>query len=79
MRNLVLTLLISSLAGCASGPEPQPELRWREIPEGYLQPCELPPMPEDTAELSDAFVWAYQCGVIGNRDKERIKSLGGDE
>lgn len=80
MRNTLLFMIICLLAtGCVTRPKPQPELRWREIPEGYLQPCVLPPMPEDTADLSDAFVQAYQCGEIGNKDKERIKSLPGDE
>jgi hypothetical protein len=46
-----------------------------EIPAGYLQECVLPAVPASTADLSDAFVQAYQCGEQGNRDKQRIQKL----
>ncbi len=79
MRNLELAAIISSLiiiAGCASsGPEPIPDLVYREIPEGYLQECELPSLPAANADMSDAFAQAYQCGEQGNTDKRRIRSL----
>ncbi len=46
-----------------------------EVPEGYLLECELPAVPQNNAELSDAFASAYKCGEQGNKDKERIRNL----
>ncbi len=64
------------LTGCgASTPPIVPDLEYRKIPEAYLQKCQLPPVPLDTGDLSDAFMQAYQCGEQGNRDKQRIRAL----
>lgn len=60
------------LIGCATRPQ---EVMYVEIPEGYLQDCELPSIPGNTGELSDAFTQAYLCGEQGNKDKERIRNL----
>ncbi len=60
------------LQGCATRPT---EVVYVQVPEGYLQACELPEVPQDNAELSDAFAQAYKCGEQGNRDKERIRNL----
>lgn len=67
-----LLMLVFLSSGCASGPAPAVYI---QIPEGYLQPCELPAVPQDNAELSDAFAKAYKCGEQGNKDKERIRNL----
>ena len=75
MRKVTLALAVLFISGCASQIEQPPELRWRDVPEGYLQPCTLPEIPLSTAELSDAFVQAYKCGEIGNRDKQRSREL----
>jgi hypothetical protein len=68
--------LAIAAAGCAH--RPPPEVKYIPIPAGYLEPCELPPVPTNNAELSDAFVIAYQCAEQGNRDKERIRALPRD-
>lgn len=68
-------LLIGLLAGCASKPPEPGDIVYREIPEGYLQECTLPPRPENNGELSEAFVVAYACAEQGNRDKRRIRDL----
>lgn len=65
-------LMLVFLSGCASGPA---EVLYIPVPEGYLQPCELPAVPQDNAELSDAFAKAYKCGEQGNKDKQRIREL----
>ena len=77
MRRLNFVLiLVLILSGCGVGQPTVPgPLEYREIPEAYLQECELPAMPLSNAELSDAFAQAYQCGEQGNRDKRRIKEL----
>ncbi len=77
MRNILLiTTLCFVAAGCASKPPvAPPPLEYREIPEGFLQPCELPAAPTNTGELSEAFVIAFQCAEQGNRDKQRIRDL----
>ena len=77
MRVLIIAaIVLTSATGCVSRPpEPQPPIEYREIPEGYLQPCELPDAPTNNGELSEAFVVAYQCAEIGNRDKQRIRDL----
>ena len=74
MRTITCTclLLLVFLSGCASGPA---EVLYIPVPEGYLQPCELPAVPQDNAELSDAFAKTYLCAEIGNKDKERIRNL----
>jgi len=61
------------LSGCASN-RPA-EVVYIQIPEGYLLECELPAVPQNNAELSDAFASAYLCGEQGNKDKERIRNL----
>lgn len=78
MRKLVCCAVLF-LAGCAAQLPPIPEVRYLEIPEGYLQSCELPPAPDDTSDLSDAFVIAYKCAEQGNKDKEKIRALGATE
>lgn len=65
-------LVLLSVVGCASSPS---EVVYIEVPEGHLLPCELPAVPQDNAELSDAFAQAYKCGEQGNKDKERIRNL----
>ena len=77
MRNYTIITAICGmfLASCASQRVPVPDIEYMKIPEGYLQECVLPEMPALTAELSDAFVQAYQCGEQGNRDKQRIRKL----
>lgn len=61
------------LSGCAS--TGQPTIIRQPVPAAYLQPCELPALPETTADLSDAFVQAYRCAEIGNEDKAAIRGL----
>lgn len=68
----ICLLLLVLLSGCASSPA---SVVYVQIPEGYLQPCELPDAPQNNAELSDAFAQAYRCGEQGNIDKERIRNL----
>jgi len=74
MRIITCTclLMLVFLSGCASGPG---EVVYIQIPEGYLLECELPAVPQNNAELSDAFAQAYLCGEQGNKDKERIRNL----
>lgn len=70
-------LLVFLTAGCASVGKPPTvyEREFREIPEGLLQECALPGMPLDNGELSEAFVVAFNCAELGNRDKQRIREL----
>lgn len=77
MRVVILAAVAAILAtGCASTlPQEPPDIIYRAIPEALTQPCTLPQMPEDTAELSDAFVQAYKCGELGNADKAAIREL----
>ncbi len=70
---LFIASVLSMFTGCASQ-RPGP-VQYIEVPESYLQPCELPPLPKDNAEMSDAFAKSYKCGEQGNRDKERIREL----
>ncbi len=71
---LLLGILIPILGtGCAST-RPGP-VQYIDVPESYLQECQLPAKPEANAELSDAFAKAYKCGEQGNRDKQRIREL----
>ena len=72
---LTIILLILFSAGCVSTPPEVGEREYREIPEGYLRPCALPSAPLSTGELSEAFVAAYKCAELGNRDKQRIREL----
>ena len=72
MSRLILLLL---LAGCATDIPKPAEREYREIPDAWLQECKLPLKPETEAELSDAFVQAYQCADQGNKDKRRIRDL----
>jgi len=74
-NTLLALVMFTLLMGCVSKPPVVPDLEYRQIPEGYLQECALPPVPLDTGDLSEAFVQAYQCGEQGNRDKQRIKEL----
>lgn len=75
MRNvLIFAAIVAVLStGCVSK-RPSP-VQYIAVPESYLQPCELPPLPQDNAELSDAFAKSYKCGEQGNKDKERIREL----
>ena len=68
-------LLVLFTAGCVSTPPTVYEREYREIPEGLLQACVLPEMPLDNGELSEAFVIAFNCAALGNRDKQRIRDL----
>lgn len=63
------------LAACSATPEAPPELVYRQIPEAWLQACDLPRKPRTNAELSDAFAKAYQCAELSNEDKRRIRDL----
>jgi hypothetical protein len=68
MRAVILC--VAALAtGCAT---PQNYVTFVPVPAGYLEPCVLPPVPDTNPELSEAYVQAYQCAALGNRDKERI-------
>lgn len=75
-RLLVSCAILSGLAGCATGPPPR--AIYVPVPAGYLQPCPLPPLPQTTADLSDAFATAYRCAVQGNNDKKKIGELPRD-
>lgn len=78
MRIVALTLLLLGLSGCSLFANRAPDVGeplYRDIPEGLLQECELPPLPDNTGEMSEAFVQAYQCGEQGNIDKRRIREL----
>ena len=68
-------MIVLTLSACASGPPELPDVIYRSIPEALLQPCTLPPIPENTAELSDAFVKSYKCAELGNTDKAAIRAL----
>lgn len=63
------------MTGCVSRPPKPADREYREIPAGYLLPCELPPAPLNNGELSEAYVVAYKCAELGNRDKQRISEL----
>lgn len=66
---------LAILAGCV----PSTKVVVLTPPSGYLEPCYLPPVPEGTnPELADAFVEAYRCAEIGNRDKQRISEWAKD-
>ena len=69
MRLALLTAAIIALAGCASSP---PRVTYIPVPAGYVELCELPPVGTINEDLAAAFVQAYQCAELGNRDKERI-------
>ena len=73
LKYLIAACLL--FAGCAGSPETPDDLIYRQIPEAWLEECQLPPMPENNAELSDAFAQTYQCAEIGNKDKRRIRGL----
>lgn len=75
LLGLVLYMFVM---GCATRPREPGKAIYIPIPEGYLQPCELPAIPKDNGELSDAFTQAYLCGEQGNKDKERIRNLPRD-
>lgn len=70
-------LMLVFLSGCAAFKRPPvvDTCDYRPIPEGYLQPCELPAAPLANGLLSKGFVQAYQCAVLGNDDKARIRKL----
>ena len=74
-RIALIVVLMCVLSGCATRPRKPGEVVYVGVPEGYLQPCELPAIPEETGGLSDAFAQAYLCGEQGNKDKERIRNL----
>lgn len=63
-----------SVSGCGALPE-KPCPACREVPEAYLQECEVPPVPDSNGELSEAYVGAAQCAILGNEDKRRIREL----
>lgn len=75
LRRIVILISALLVAGCATKIPDPGALEYREIPPGYLQDCELPSAPLANANLSDAFVQAYQCAEQGNRDKARIREL----
>jgi len=70
--SLMLVLLTT---GCVSRPPKPADREYREIPAALLLPCELPPAPLNNGELSGAYVVAYKCAELGNRDKQRISEL----
>lgn len=70
-----LALLVFLLSGCSFLEKRPGPTEYIPVPEGYLQPCELPAVPDITAGLSDAFVVAYKCAEQGNKDKMRIRNL----
>ena len=75
MKKTIVFSLLVFVGGCVSTPPQVFEREYREIPEGYLQPCALPQTPLSTGELSEAFVAAYKCAELGNKDKQRIREL----
>ena len=75
MKKILPLWLLIFLGGCVSTPPVVYPREYREIPGGLLQPCVLPEMPITTGELSEAFVAAYKCGELGNKDKQRIREL----
>lgn len=72
-----LVLVLLTTGGCTRPRKPG-VVTYIPVPEGYLQECELPAVPENTGGLSDAFAKAYLCGEQGNKDKERIRNLPRD-
>ena len=70
-------LLLVFLSGCASFKRAPvvDTCDYRPIPEGYLQPCELPAAPLANGLLSKGFVQAMKCAELGNNDKARIREL----
>jgi hypothetical protein len=70
MRVTALLLCAALLVGCAT---PGMRVTVIPVPAGLLEPCSLPPVGELNPDLSAAFVQAYQCAEMGNRDKERIR------
>ncbi len=71
------TIVAFSVTGCASFKRPPvvDVCDYRPIPEGYLQPCELPAAPLANGLLSKGFVQAMKCAELGNNDKQRIRDL----
>lgn len=74
MRVAVILCAIA-LCGCVSKPPTPDGVLYHEVPESWLQPCELPEAPHTNGDLSAAYVVAYQCAEQGNRDKARIREL----
>ena len=71
-RIALLIVLYMFIQGCATRPK---KATYIPIPEGYLQSCELPAIPDLNGEMSDAFARAYKCAEQGNIDKGRIRNL----
>ena len=74
-RMRVAVILIAVLlTGCA----PMQRVIVLSPPSGYLEPCELPALPETNPELSQALVAAWRCAEAGNADKRRIQEWAKD-
>ena len=69
-----LILLAVLLTGCT----PATKVVVLTPPGGYLEPCELPALPETNPDLSVALTQAYQCAELGNEDKRRIREWAAD-
>lgn len=72
---ICLLVLVLLTTGCVTRPKKPADRVYREIPAALLLPCELPPAPLNNGELSGAYVVAFKCAELGNRDKQRIKEL----
>lgn len=72
---LVVAIQVSGCSLFKRTPPNPPDREYRPLPEAWLAPCELPPIPLDNGDLSEAFVIAYECGEQGNADKARIRGL----
>lgn len=78
MRKGIVASVAVICSGCCLFQGP-PTPVFLPIPDGYLEKCDVPPLPDDNGDLSEAFVAAVQCAQIGNDDKDRIRELLSDE
>ena len=72
---ITVLIAVMLMTGCVSRPPKPADREFREVPAALLLPCELPPAPLNNGELSAAYVVAYKCAELGNRDKQRIREL----
>ena len=81
MRLATCVFLLVFLSSCSAFRNVEPEVKviYVEIPEIYLQKCDIPPLPEDNGEMAEAYLGAAQCAIRGNRDKAKIREITGSE
>ena len=72
MRN-ILAVTCLFLSGCSTFGSKAPV--YHDVPEAYLQKCDVPPLPDNNGEMAEAYLGAAQCAIQGNTDKDRIRDL----